>query len=112
MILTGRMSFSLAFAWCLFVASKWEITRSLPQFEPNGVVSRVLLAVELSVIVFIVIVFLDKLADWDATGEVADGAIITIIYALATLVGFAFEQSFDGAVEALADLTFKEHSLA
>merc|ERR1719310_2681018 len=84
MILTGRMSFAMSFAWCLFTASKWEITRFLPEFMPNGVVSRVLLALAISVIVFVVIVMLDRLADMESTGEVADGAIITVIYALAT----------------------------
>jgi len=110
-VLTGQSAFAMAFAWALFTSSKWEIARMLPQFQPNGVVSRVLLAMEISIIVFIVILMLDKLADMDSTGEVADRAIITIIGALSTLVGFSFEQSFDGAVEALADMSFKDHRI-
>jgi hypothetical protein len=109
---------ALAFAWSLYVASKWEITRYTPKtlegdpsLSPNGVISRVLLAVEISFIAFFVTVCLDKLADMDATGPIADRAIITIIMAISMLVGFAYEQSFDGAVEALADMCFKENPI-
>lgn len=106
-----QVSFAMAFAWSLFVASKWEIARYLPQYRSNGVVSRVILTVELSFIAFWVIMILDKLADADWTGETTDRAIITIIGALSTLVGFAYEQSFDGAVEALASVCFKSHPM-
>lgn len=111
MVLVSQTSFAMAFSWCLFTASKWEIARQFPEFAPNGVISRVLLAMELSAVAFVVIVMLDKLADLESTGQVADRAIITIIGALSTLVGFSFEQSFDGAVEALADLCFKQQTM-
>jgi len=110
-VLTARMAFAMAFAWCLFAASKWEIQRVLPQFEPNGVVSRVLLAMGISVVVFFVILMLDKMADAKCTGDMVDSSIVALIGALSTLVGFAFEQSFDGAVEALADMCFKKEML-
>jgi hypothetical protein len=110
-VLTCQQAFAMAFAWSLFTCSKWEMARYLPQFMPNGVISRVLLALEISMIACFVIWILDKLADLEETGEVADRAIITLIGSLSTLVGFSFEQSFEGAVEALADLTFKDHKV-
>jgi len=46
-----------------------------------------------------------KAADSPVTGDLADLGIISIIGGLGILVGFAWEQSFDGGVEVIAELT-------
>merc|ERR1719375_2160383 len=72
-------------------------------FTTEETLLRVVLAMTTSFLAFIVIFFLDKIADMDATGEGADEAIKTIIEALGILVGFAWEQSFDVAVDSVTE---------
>lgn len=102
-------SFSVAFAWCCLFSGKWLITLYVEAFPPNGVISRVILAIIVSTVAFVVILMLDFLADQESTSDLVDEAIISIIDALALLVGFSWEQTFDGAVEVLAEMCFKGH---
>merc|ERR1719359_550423 len=67
--------------------------------------SRVVLALIVSFTAFGIIFVLDKIADLESTGESTDQGIFSIIGGLGILVGFSWEQSFDGGVEAIAALT-------
>lgn len=100
---------AMGFAWALMYTSKWEITLLLPGLNPNSVTARVLLALAISMFAFFIILGLDYIADMKSTGEKTDRAIIAIITSLSILVGFTWEQSFDGAVEILAESKFKQH---
>eukprot|EP00747_Dinoflagellata_sp_TGD_P210904 gnl/TRDRNA2_/TRDRNA2_84127_c0_seq3.p1 gnl/TRDRNA2_/TRDRNA2_84127_c0~~gnl/TRDRNA2_/TRDRNA2_84127_c0_seq3.p1 ORF type:complete len:476 (-),score=102.76 gnl/TRDRNA2_/TRDRNA2_84127_c0_seq3:224-1651(-) len=97
---------SMAFAWCQLYIFKWEVVRRVPHFgSPNTLTAEVILALGISVVAFIIIFFLDKIADSPITGDSADHVIESIIASLGILVGFSWEQSFDGAVETIAALT-------
>jgi hypothetical protein len=104
-------SATMGFAWALMYVSKWQITLMLPTLNPNNIVSRVLLALTVSVFAFFIILGLDQIADLECTGDKTDKAIRGVMYALSILVGFSWEQSFDGAVEVLAESCFKEHPI-
>jgi len=111
MCLIGQGTTAMGFAWALMYTSKWQLTILTSPMNPNCVTARVMLAVCISVIAFFIILGLDHLADMKSTGEKTDKAIIAIITSLSILVGFTWEQSFDGAVEVLADSKFKEHKV-
>lgn len=111
MCLIAQGTTAMGFAWALMYTSKWQLTLLTSPMNPNCVTARVLLAVCISVIAFFIILGLDHLADMKSTGEKTDKAIIAIIQSLSILVGFTWEQSFDGAVEVLADSKFKEHKV-
>merc|ERR1712217_539496 len=51
------------------------------------------------------IFLLDMITDMDATGELADKAIASIISSIGILVGFSWERSFDESVHVIAELT-------
>jgi len=99
---------AMSFAWCLLYFAKWEICRIVPEDllgSPNTIASRIVLALIISGISFLIISVLDKLADSSFTKEDVDKAIRMIIDALSILVGFSWEQAFDGGVEAVATRT-------
>jgi len=96
----------MAFAWCLLYGTKWEAARLLPFLgNPNMITGRVFLAMIISTFGVLLILTLDKIADAPWTGDMADAIIIKIIAAIGILVGFSWEQSFDGGVEVIAALT-------
>merc|ERR1711957_391551 len=100
---------AMGFSWALMYSSKWQITLLRPGLNPNCVEARVLLALCISFFAFVIILGLDKIADLKSTGKKADKAIIAIITSLGILVGFTWEQSFDGAVEVLSEHCFEAH---
>eukprot|EP00812_Abedinium_dasypus_P000092 NODE_1011_length_1269_cov_325.932455.p2 GENE.NODE_1011_length_1269_cov_325.932455~~NODE_1011_length_1269_cov_325.932455.p2 ORF type:complete len:212 (-),score=53.76 NODE_1011_length_1269_cov_325.932455:619-1218(-) len=67
--------------------------------------NRVVLAILISFVAFLIILGLDKIADLSCTTSTTDNAIFSIITALGVLVGFAWEQSFDGGLEIVSELT-------
>eukprot|EP00928_Gymnodinium_smaydae_P093823 TRINITY_DN7814_c3_g1_i1.p1 TRINITY_DN7814_c3_g1~~TRINITY_DN7814_c3_g1_i1.p1 ORF type:complete len:618 (+),score=103.03 TRINITY_DN7814_c3_g1_i1:146-1855(+) len=102
----ARTAAAMAMAWCLLFASKWELARNVPSLgNPNFIKSRVILAIIISMFAFGVINSLDKLADSDHTTAETDESIEHIITAIGILVGFSWEQSFDGGAEVLAERT-------
>lgn len=113
MILVLQSSLAMGFAWALMVAFKWQSTLlpGLRTLNPNHVESRVLLALAVSFTAFFIILALDCIADLDFTGDKADKAIRRVIDALSILVGFTWEQSFDGAVEIIAENVFKGYTI-
>eukprot|EP00401_Gymnodinium_catenatum_P027964 CAMPEP_0117585778 /NCGR_PEP_ID=MMETSP0784-20121206/68344_1 /TAXON_ID=39447 /ORGANISM="" /LENGTH=455 /DNA_ID=CAMNT_0005386783 /DNA_START=69 /DNA_END=1436 /DNA_ORIENTATION=- len=101
-----QISLAMSMAWALLFVSKWEIGRNLADMiDPNDIVARVVMAVGISFVAFAVISILDKIADSPLTGDNADEAILQIINAIAILVGFSWEQAFDGGVEVLSAMT-------
>jgi len=97
---------SVGYAWCAFFSAKWMLG-GLSFFEDQDemVLLGVCLALFISFISFPLIVVMDRLADAEWTSDSVDKAIIQMIGAIGILVGFAWEQSFDAAVESLAGET-------
>merc|ERR1719311_1701762 len=91
-------------AWSFFYSSKWALA-SLPGWMGDTTLLALVLAVSVSVVAFFFIFILDKLADADWTPESVDKMIVEIIGALGIQVGFAWEQTFDASVAALASHT-------
>eukprot|EP00747_Dinoflagellata_sp_TGD_P134413 gnl/TRDRNA2_/TRDRNA2_175316_c0_seq9.p1 gnl/TRDRNA2_/TRDRNA2_175316_c0~~gnl/TRDRNA2_/TRDRNA2_175316_c0_seq9.p1 ORF type:complete len:540 (+),score=124.49 gnl/TRDRNA2_/TRDRNA2_175316_c0_seq9:114-1733(+) len=97
---------SMAFAWCQLYIVKWELIKWFPSLgSPNQLTALVFLALSVSTGAFSVIFVLDKISDSPITGDQADMVIESIINALGILVGFSWEQSFDGGVDVIAALT-------
>lgn len=86
---------------------KWTLHRTLLHggyaSNPNSCLQRVVLALLTSFGSFLLVYFLDMLADLDATGEDADHAILCLINSIAILVGFSWERSFDAGVEVISE---------
>jgi len=106
--------FAMSAAWCLLYAPKWGLAwLRVPQVfvaqgfkeDPNAPWMQVLLAWVVSMVAVTLIFILDKIGDMDATGKNTERIIKSIINAIGILVGFSWEQSFDGGVEAISDLT-------
>lgn len=95
----------MAFAWSLFFASKWTQKRLEPDWDTNTMQPRLILAVTLSGLTVVTILILDLIIDMPETEDAMDEALKKIIMGFALLVGFAWEQSFEGATHALASRT-------
>lgn len=95
---------SMGFAWCIFFSTRWWLG-SYPYLLADPMLLAVVVALFLSFASFSWILVLDKIADAEWTGEKADEIIIQIIAAIGILVGFAWEQCFDAAVDALASVS-------
>jgi len=90
-------------SWCIMYVGKWQMARIITPDSPNQLHARVILAIVLSAAAGVTIFFFDRLADDDCTDSNADQAIFQAIESLGLGVGFAWEQSFDGALEILAE---------
>jgi hypothetical protein len=102
---------AMGFAWSLMYSAKWQITILLPELNPNFVLARVLLALTVTVIAYFIILGLDFLKDQTFTGEKTDKSIEAIIQSMSTLVGFTWEQSFDGALEVVGENSSAKYRL-
>lgn len=92
-----------AFAWSLYFGCKWNLATHVFQNAPEEkMLLQLELATAVSLLAFFAIWVLDKLADLDATGDETDHAIIQVIGGFSILVGFAWEQCFDRAIEVIA----------
>eukprot|EP00933_Yihiella_yeosuensis_P056318 TRINITY_DN5542_c0_g2_i1.p1 TRINITY_DN5542_c0_g2~~TRINITY_DN5542_c0_g2_i1.p1 ORF type:complete len:623 (+),score=96.76 TRINITY_DN5542_c0_g2_i1:76-1944(+) len=104
-------TFAMVFAWCTLFGTRWLLF-SLPASwnwqDPATMIGRILLAVVLSIYAGVFVFALDAIDDYfreKAGAEASGRAIRTIIQALAILVGFSWEHSFDGGVAAIASMT-------
>lgn len=105
-LLLLQISLAMAFAWTLLFSARWEISRFSEYVGPStALASRMVLALGISFFAAVMTRILDCIADLDATGDKADEALGHIISSLGILVGFSWEQSFDGGVEVLAART-------
>lgn len=102
---------SLSFSWCIYYASKESVIKlvlfitNAEHLDQNTVCIRVSLACLVSMLALCIIFFLDTIEDMDFTGDAADKAIRSIIGAIGILVGFSWEQAFEGGVEVIAEVT-------
>jgi len=105
---------SMSFAWCIFYASKECVAdlacalRHASSLNQDTVQMRVMVACALSCASLALIFILDKVEHMidavEGKGNSADKAIKSIIGAIGILVGFSWEQAFDGGVEAVAEI--------
>jgi len=101
------LAWSMAFAWCCFYSAKM----SLAKFEilDDNMILSMALSLVISLVSFSMIRVLDLLADLDSTGPRVDHTIFQIIRAIGLVVGFAWEQTFDQAVESLSTSVARPH---
>mmetsp|Transcript_101998 Transcript_101998/g.255617 ORF Transcript_101998/g.255617 Transcript_101998/m.255617 type:complete len:588 (-) Transcript_101998:22-1785(-) len=105
LIADGERSSAFAMAWVLLCLIRWELARNVVVLgSPNTVKARVITAVGTSTVSFLAIFALDKLADASWTGASTDEVIGNLIQAISILVGFSWEQCFDGGAENLAEM--------
>jgi len=72
-------------------------------WEVEDIITKVVAALSVSFLACLIIIFLDKIADADFTGKMADDILIGIIFSKSLLIGFSWEKAFDSAVEAIAE---------
>jgi len=101
-ILNNYLTFGLA--WCLFYGVRWRIGST--HFTNENALLMVAIALFLSGVSFLFIFVLDKVEDNHLFGEdseIAEGATEKMITGLGILIGFSWEQSFDTAVDVVAE---------
>merc|ERR1712232_15483 len=103
------------FSWSAMFGTKWALANYLlahgQESLPNSCLQRVVLALIVSFVAFVVIRFLDVLQDMDSTGHHADAIIHALIESLSILVGFSWEQSFDAGVEDIIEVIPKDQPI-
>ncbi|CAE7273216.1 unnamed protein product [Symbiodinium microadriaticum] len=96
--------FTFGLSWSLFYGVRWQL--SALRFTDENALLMVSIALFLSVASFLMIFVLDKVEDNHLFGqdsEVAEGATEKMISGLGILIGFSWEQSFDTAVDVVAE---------
>jgi len=97
--------FSMCFAWCLFFSSRWMLGGS-GMFTHLSCGLNITHAMFLTVACFVWIWLMDKVNDCyrhHHHAEVLSKGFEVMIRAMGILIGFAWEQSFDTAVGAIAE---------
>ncbi|CAE7473824.1 ANKRD17 [Symbiodinium natans] len=102
---------SMGFAWCVLFATRaafdaWPFLQE-KKITPATIEGRVLLAMTLSLFACAVIVVLDKIEDGldkEGDAEQLHKLLKNIITGLSILIGFTWEHTFDGCVEAISSL--------
>lgn len=101
---------SMGFAWCVLFGTRaffdsWSFLEE-KKITPATIEGRVLLAMAASLFSCAVIVVLDKIEDGlqDSDGEQLHKLLKNIITGLSILIGFTWEHTFDGCVEAMSSL--------
>merc|ERR1712232_860137 len=106
----AQLASAMAMAWCLLFAARWEQGRNFEALgSPNTIMSRMVLAVVISICAFLVITLLDKMADSDYAGATVEEAIRNVISSIGILVGFSWEGAFEGGVDVLARRAVPSH---
>jgi uncharacterized membrane protein len=100
---------SMVFAWCLLYSTKWALSTVHYETLREGIFGKVVVAIVVSALSFILIFFLDKLADSEKTSDAVDELIVIVIGSFGIMIGFSWEQSFDTGVEVIAE-AFSEES--
>jgi hypothetical protein len=104
----AQLASAMAMAWCLLFTARWEQGRNFNQLgSPNTIMSRMVLAVMISIAGFFGITLLDKLAD--RANSTVEEAIRNVISSVGILVGFSWEGAFEGGVDVLAERAFPSH---
>jgi len=101
-------TFAMCFAWCMMYSARWAWMRyDVLGMHVGSIDARILLALALSLVSFVLISGLDAIDDLmraEGRADTSARAIASIVGAISVLVGFSWEHSFDGAVTAIADL--------
>jgi len=93
--------FTFGNAWCLYYGVQWALSSQLVGSEQA--LLHVIIALFLSVVAFMMIFVLDKVIDLELMGQGHEAKVEIIILAFGVLIGFAWEQSFDAAVDVVAE---------
>eukprot|EP00405_Crypthecodinium_cohnii_P010164 CAMPEP_0206425232 /NCGR_PEP_ID=MMETSP0324_2-20121206/3676_1 /ASSEMBLY_ACC=CAM_ASM_000836 /TAXON_ID=2866 /ORGANISM="Crypthecodinium cohnii, Strain Seligo" /LENGTH=735 /DNA_ID=CAMNT_0053889989 /DNA_START=311 /DNA_END=2515 /DNA_ORIENTATION=+ len=104
----GQSVCSMESAWLLKKAGAWQMARFLSANGvdlEHGVTEEVLIALVISMMAIPMIFLLDYIEDLDSTGEVADRCVRSIILSVGILIGFTWENAFDGGMEVLVELS-------
>lgn len=110
MALVGAQSCGMGMAWSLLCDCQWFLEMYVTALgSPDTIVFKIILALAVSFIAFWIVFVLDKISDAEKFGDkdlerLMDRSICKVIMALGVLVGFAWEHSFDRAVEVVVDL--------
>eukprot|EP00927_Polykrikos_kofoidii_P071799 TRINITY_DN68009_c0_g1_i1.p1 TRINITY_DN68009_c0_g1~~TRINITY_DN68009_c0_g1_i1.p1 ORF type:complete len:641 (+),score=77.47 TRINITY_DN68009_c0_g1_i1:57-1979(+) len=97
----------MSLSWCLVNLLRWEVGRArIPHGNPNEVVPRMVMATAVSFAAFGAVYYLDRIADADFTGASTDKAIFDVIVSISIMVGFMWEQAFDGGIEVISSHLF------
>lgn len=101
------LTLSMSFCWCTFHGNM-QLLRVISPYlrdERQECSLAVIIGLEVSYIAWIVMLILDKIADLDEkyTPKYIDNSIEAVIGALSLLIGFAWEQTFDTAVDSIAN---------
>mmetsp|Transcript_9122 Transcript_9122/g.22932 ORF Transcript_9122/g.22932 Transcript_9122/m.22932 type:complete len:641 (-) Transcript_9122:154-2076(-) len=103
MITVCQMSSSFTFAWCLLFACHWFVDVKREYFQITDIFARVIMALGISALAFVVIYIMDKLSDSERTAAQVDRTLRTLITAFGVLVGFTWEHAFAAAVTDIAE---------
>jgi len=102
-------TFADSFAWCTLFATRWALEHIPALTEnhvsPSSIQGRVLMSTVLSFGALAVIIVLDKIEDWNPSDDDVHKVVKNAVTGLSILIGFTWEHSFDGAVEAIASVT-------
>lgn len=88
---------SMSFSWTLLMLFRWLVCNSANGVDITSlIVIRVIVALMVSIVTFLIISFLDNIADSLGADELAsdatEEALRHMIFALGILVGFSWEQ--------------------
>jgi len=106
-VIIGVNSTSMSFAWGTLWATRW-LAIAIPAFDMPSIMGRVCVALILSAISCAAVFCLDFVDDMHRGSEDSKAgakAIQIMVSALAILIGFSWEHTFDGGVHAVAHAT-------
>lgn len=91
---------TMSFAWCIHFAVDWWVASN---FELDGSIKAVVSALLVTLLAFVLIFVLDKVADMHFKDIEVDKALRGMIAGLGMLVGFSWERCFHASVGGLAN---------
>merc|ERR1712137_451854 len=100
--MTFVMSFFYATQWLVIVSGIWKSLQTTEEVDESLV--GMILAMLVSLVGFVGIYILDSMADDDGATKAAKKISRKLIGAIGILIGFAWEQSFDGTMHAVTSV--------
>jgi len=110
MVLTAGMGF----AWSVFFSTRWFVanftfldisSENSPDMEMVAIITALILSFASFIAIFVLDWIHDKVGEESPVGQ----ALIKSIETIGVLVGFAWEQCFDGSVEAISSTSTSPH---
>lgn len=93
---------SMCFAWCLYFATKAGLHFFAPKMHIETLVAKIVIALAVSLVSFVIIFFLDFLADQHLDGSDEQRAIAKVILAKGLLIGWSWEGCFATAFHSIS----------